>query len=243
MCAILNLILAAAYQGSLIGFLTNPSYEKQISTLEDITENNLEILYLPETRMYFASPNTRIDTKVSKISVCENTDACLERIAHERDAAIAVPPFYLFHRLDRFKSSDGRLTVFWFRENVITSSLHIYMTSGFPLKRKIDFYINQIRQAGIYAKWLRDVQHQINKNNPAINSDISNSSDDDNDDEGNEPELLTLDQLQGAFLILLTGLAISLLTFLIEIIVSKIPKKKISRGINANGNRFKNTTS
>lgn len=225
MCAVLNLVIAAIYQTSLISFLTNPTYEKQIDTVDEMFENDLEILYMPQTRLYFSSDNNdwRMEKIVSKMIPCPNAHICLHKIAHGRNATIATPSLFLNYDLNRLVAKDGRLLVYWFKENFVTYPVHVYMIKGFPLKSRINSLIVQIVQSGLQDKWEQDLQYLVNKKNSAINKDDPDDFDDDED----KPQLLTLDQLQGAFFILLTGLTISLIVFIAELIVFETTKKKV----------------
>lgn len=210
MCAVLNLILAAVYQTSLISFLTNPSYEKQVTTVKEMLQHNWEILSV-ESKIYFADVNDwSMKEIVSKVTICQDTQVCLHKVAYERNAALAITYLYLMYDIANLVEDGGRLMVYWFKESIITASVHMFMNKGFPLKHKIDFYIYQITQSGLAAKWIGDMNHHIKKKSSAI-TNLENNED--------EPELLTVDQLQGVFLILVVGLSVSLLSFIIEVIV------------------------
>lgn len=217
MCVILNLILATAYQSSLVSFLTKPSYEKQITTVEEILERDLEILFPSEIKSaIFTSWRAK-----EKILQCTDVHACLYEIAHGRKAAMIATSLYLLYNLADV-TNDGRLMVHWLTEAFKTIPVHVYTSKGFPLRNNIDFYIFQVMQSGLQHKWMQDLQYSIRKNNSAINIDVLGHSDEDLD----EPKLLNLDQLQGAFLILFIGLIITFGAFIVELIVYKKTKKQ-----------------
>lgn len=217
MCVFLNLIIGAVFQTTLISYIANPMHEKQITTLEEIFQNKLQILYMDQTRKYYSwdVDDWRMQRVLREMIECKNAYDCINDIANKRNASIAIPRLFLLYAMDQLTTKDGRLLVHWFKEDLISFPIQIYMTKGFPLAKIIDTYIYQSMQTGIMNKFQQDLQTKLNLKNKNINSKTSEYN-----------FQLNLEQLYGAFLILFIGIVIATLTFIAELIIHKRNMKR-----------------
>lgn len=80
------------------------------------------------------------------------------------------------------------------------------MPRGFPLKRTFNTIISQLLRGGIVNKWTSDYQAGVAKFKALADHD-------------NSEKQLTIDHLQGAFILLSYGLVFALISFVMELIV------------------------
>lgn len=223
LCAFLNLIISAVYQTSLISFLTDPAYDPEIKDVDEIFEKNLSFLYLPATKMYFAwdTDDWKMQRILKDMIICEDAFLCLANISKTRDYAMALPRLYLHYVSDKFKNKEGHKLIHWFKEDIMSYPIQMFMQKGFPLTRRVNSYITRIVQSGILEKWQQDLKYTIQ----VKDDDIANQNDD-------NPENLTLSHLQGAFIILCIGIGLSVVSFIGEVVyfdLKKYRKKTIDK--------------
>lgn len=215
MCAFFNLVMAAVYQTSLVSFLTDPIYEKEINKVEEMFNGKYTFLYIPVFKLYFNMDPTDWRTqKILKImEECPDTFECVRYISDKKNYTMPVPRLYLEFVSNNFINKDGHLTIHWFKDDMVSFPVQMYMVRGFPLQRRINGLIVRILQSGLQDKWIKDLKYVIKEK-------YENSTDNLGDNQA--PEILHLSQLQGAFYVLLLGLGSAVLIFLGEIILHKI---------------------
>lgn len=219
LCAFFNLVISSVYQTTLISFLTEPAFEKQISTIEEIFERRFNFFILPQTKIYFTGESTDwVATKLLETAApCDDAMDCIQKIGRDRNYTMASPRLFLMYVVNNFMSKQGRPLIDWFQEDVMSFPVQIYMTRGFPLRGRINSYVTQILQTGIQDKW----QDDLNFSQKERNGDLGENSSNNNDD----PVILTMDQLQGAFLVLGIGLGVALIVLVAELVYYKHKQK------------------
>lgn len=83
------LLLYTAHQSQLISILTNPLYDKQMKTLDDLFESKMEFGFFPNIAESYENSNNTKDQKILKeYKQCPLTVECVNRTAFKRDFAV-----------------------------------------------------------------------------------------------------------------------------------------------------------
>lgn len=83
------LLIFTAHQCQLISILTNPLYDKQITTLEEIMDSDLKFGFFPSLAEPYSDSSEEIHKKIVRDYVeCPVTVECVNRTAFQRDFAV-----------------------------------------------------------------------------------------------------------------------------------------------------------
>lgn len=213
---VFGLHFVAAYQAKLISVLLHPSYEKQMNTLDEILNSEMDWASLPTLKRFF---NNTDDWRVYKIieewKTHQNALEGLRRIAYERDFAFCVLEHNARYEILKLLGPDLQPLVYCM-PSYLTYPSEIYMTKGFPLRDHLDKLIYRIKATGLLVKWKNDISYTVKITNR------KNTGDD-------KSQKLTLSHLQGAFMVLGLGLGFSVLAIICEIIYIIVRYKKMRK--------------
>lgn len=213
---IFGLHFTIAYQAKLISVLTNTVYEKQMDTVDEMLNSNMPFLLIYTLKRYFANTD---DWRVKRISDnfqgCYDSDACLNRIAYQRNLAFFTLKVHMDFDTMKYVDSTGRPLIYCFDNYYLVYPAQMYLTKGFPLRDRIDQVIFRIRDSGLLLKWKSDVfwkwRHRFLNSIPLA-------------DNSNKP--LTIKHLLAVFFVAAVGYCFALLVFVIEILIFYINKRR-----------------
>ncbi|CAO1367623.1 unnamed protein product [Diamesa tonsa] len=110
---------------------------------------------------------------------------------------------------------NGNQRLFDLMDEKISFYAQSYPVSNiFPLKKELQFFVSVLRESGLRDYW---VQSEVHENNRDIKED--------------EIKVLNLNDMQLPFIILGSGLGLSLLVFIFELIVNNIKERRMNRVI------------
>lgn len=212
---IFGLHFVVAYQAKLIGVLLRPSYERQISSIEEVLKSGMEYEILPTHRRFYANTD---DWKVAKIvrewKSCHDSDACLKRVAYQRDFALCTLRAHADFESLQYRDSEGQPLVYCIP--YVTYPSELYMTKGYPLKDRIDKLIYKVRDSGLIFKWQRNIE-RVWFYKYRNTMDLT----------GPKEHVITMSHLQGAFVVLIFGLCVSCTIFCVEITYAYFFERKL----------------
>lgn len=220
MTALFGMIVASLYQSGLINVLTNPLYETQILTQEDILKSNLRIGGTPSYKELFIDRhsgeiNERFVTNTSFAN--RNVYDWLVRVASVKDTCTVSNKFYVMYVKSRgdkkICNKKGQDQLYVTRKNLIAYPVHMLTVKGFPLFEQFNKAIFQICMGGLTVKWIEEIKYEINRK---TKSPIKHDEDDD--------IMLTTEHLQGAFIVLIFGSICATVVFFLEWIIYKIKR-------------------
>lgn len=183
--------------------LIKPKYKRGITSLEDVINYNVTPLIRVMHYYVFKQIGTSlslamVDNAVllrSKHNVPHNT---LKFISENRNYCIfSYESIYNMYRTETVRRLDGKF--------LQAQQLNFIMRKGHPLYEKIDGFIMTMRESGFFIQWLREL-----KNMTSIykRKKIQNI-------------VLSSDNLDGVYLLLFIGEALSFIIFLLEILYKK----------------------
>lgn len=217
-----SLILTAVYQTYLIKYLVKPAYDTQIKTIEEVFKASIPFGYLHVSRLYFSrTSNDWIQQKLVRDAIiCYDADECLYNVAIARKYAFAVPRLYLMYTESKYRDHDGKSLLYAFKEDYVFYPIHMYTYKGFPLLNRINKLISNVQQTGIQAKWESDLKRMFSQKSESHHH-VNNQKE--------NVDVLTLEHLQGAFIVFALGIAFAMVAFLLELTVHRIQYRHIHR--------------
>lgn len=215
---VFGLHFVAAYQAKLISVLLNPSYEKQLNTLDEILTSGMDWASLPTLKRFFNNTDDwRVDKIIKEWKTQQSALEGLTRIAYDRDFAFCVLEHNARYEIFKFVGPDLE-TLVYCMPSYLSYPSEIYMTKGFPLRDHIDKLIYRIKATGLLVKWNNDISYIVKITN---RGNIG--------DDGSQK--LTLSHLQGAFMVLGIGLVFSVVAIVCEIIFVIVRYKRIRKKV------------
>lgn len=210
-----SLNLTAVYQTYLINYLVKPAYDTQIKTIEEVFKARIPFGYLHVSRLYFSKTSDDwIQQKLLRDAIiCYDADECLNKVAIARKYAFAVPRLYLMYTESKYRDHDGKSLLYAFKENLVSYPIHMYTYKGFPLLNRMNQLISNVQQTGIQAKWESDLKRMFSQKSDShhqVNDQYENAN------------VLTLEHLQGAFIVFALGTGFAMVAFLLELLVYRI---------------------
>lgn len=221
MWIIYSFYLCGAFQSSLVSKLTDPSHVKQISTLQDMFKARMNIGYLPIAAKYFEDNSSLVSRIVRKYGeVCDDAEECLNRVALQRDFALALPRLYLLYVSERYWDKSGKSLIYWFKANTVSYPVQMFVYKGFPLLKTLNKVISRINAGGFTMKWLEEAMMGYSSRWKVL---LVAATDDDGAD------ALTFQHMQGAFTILAIGLSLGTVSFIGEQLVFHLHQHTLRR--------------
>lgn len=210
-----GMFVCSVYQGSLIDVLTHPIYQHQITSLEEAIQSGLKIGGFQQYKDYFNDSNDMKIYNMFEIKTNSNVCEWLERVAKERDTVTLAGELhvrYLMASGDEVVVTNDLPKIYILKNAILPLTTSILMPRGFPLKNRIDRGIANLITNGITSRLTKSAIKTLEKYESKKRAIF----------EGKQVLSLTLDNLQGAFVLLLLGYSFASITFLLELIIRRV---------------------
>lgn len=226
--ATFNIFLSSFYQSNLINVLTHPVYQHQIDTLEGILQSNLRIGGLKSYRQFFNVSEDKNAIRIfnmyqSRHRTNDTAYNWLKTVANERNIATIASSFYVKYIMasgDQAVVENGFPKVYILKEIIMFYQTKIVMPKGYPLMRRIDQVIDRMTDGGLIGRWANNATIKLAKYESRKNTIFF---------EGNG-KVLTMDDLQGVFVLLLLGHCCGVVVFVIELMFHRFDgRRKLQR--------------
>lgn len=198
-------ILAAAYQSQLLSILTLPIYNHQISTLQELADSSLHIPYAGYAMDTYKESSVEVERRILAKAQIYSLPEFINYVETHVDSVAYVGSAVRCRynpKLDNI-NPDGSSKLYEIRQSVLKNYICMYTMRGYPLLEQINSNVIMFLENGLFYKWVRDTESR-----PYVKS-------------SNEHEKLGITHLKGIFGLWLTGLLLSILVFIIEILISK----------------------
>ncbi|PSN52151.1 Ionotropic receptor 485 [Blattella germanica] len=200
------LIINTAYQSALISFLADPGHDQPIKTIEELHKSGLNLM----SRFKFKNPKTKELAEINTYEMCNKGKQCFIRVAQNRDTALLDEEQNTFFLLRQFYDlGTKKFLITNIEESVYTLYFAIAVyTHGCLLYKRMEQLIHRLFCAGLLTKFSNELGliAKIQK------QEVLN----------NAPFVITMSHLQGSFYFLMSGLFVSIIVFLIEVMYHSI---------------------
>ena len=216
-CVFYCLLINTSYQSSLISVLTHPQFEPAIDTVEELLKSKMAHGFVPFLRHWLNETNDAESREILRNYVnCSTLQSCLKRVVYKQDLAVCGGELHLLclSYKKKYRISGGPKFV-PFKDEVATFLASMFFRSGSPFLENFDRIIYRVVESGMVQKFWEDLE--VFYRFGQIDEEGDEFDDENTDGHVSEAVVLTVDHLQGAFFLLLLGLAFSLTVFIIEL--------------------------
>ncbi|PSN56486.1 Ionotropic receptor 482 [Blattella germanica] len=200
------LIINTAYQSALLSFLADPGHDQPIKTIEELHRSGLHLM----SGYKFDGLAAKVVFKTNSYELCKDPIRCFTKIALNRDTALLDEEQYTYFKRSYFYDSrTKKYLITTIDESVYTMyfATAVY-THGCLLFKRMEQLVHRMWSAGLVIKDINKILMLTNiKNQKVLN---------------NDPYVISLSHLQGSLYFLASGLFVSIIVFLIEIMYHSI---------------------
>nr|XP_022900654.1 uncharacterized protein LOC111413780 [Onthophagus taurus] len=132
-------IINCTYQSLLISFLTKPTFDTQITNVDELLKSDLELGGFWSLRnVFYNTGNSQSDLVYKKWITCPLNEECVNRTAY-------------------YTESSGRLRLYQFKTLTIYFIWMVF-NKNFPLLDRFNEYLLRMTDSGLILKWDKDSQ-------------------------------------------------------------------------------------
>ncbi|XP_073943277.1 uncharacterized protein [Choristoneura fumiferana] len=205
-------LLLTAYQTKLIDVLTNPNFEHQISTVEELAASDLGCGGSEELKDLFENSTDSMDMYFSDKweNIIDIKEAMINVVVH-RNFSLLCSRLELAHItavMPELSDKFGNTKFYAFEVNVFTVPLEMVSLRGFPFLNKFSKTLELFRQYGVNDKVRKYFAGYTLTKKALLLNDL--------EAENSSREALSTESLQGGFLALVFGYVFGTTIFVIE---------------------------
>jgi hypothetical protein len=208
-----SLAMSTVFQAFLTTFLTNPGYEHQISSMDDLLNSDMTFLvYEGHITFYQDDSDWKSARILNDHKECQRYTCVdeMKNVARFRNSAVLWNKYLIdYYTLEGLVDDNtGRPLLCKVPDGtVLITSDVMYVPNGSLLLDKINGIISRVTEAGLYNQWYDILNNRLKVEAQAIR--IPSLADEYCD--------LNMTHMQSAFYFLLLGYILSLTSFLVEL--------------------------
>lgn len=214
------ILVASFYQSALITVLTEPKYEHQISSDEEVVESSLTIGGIRNFKAFFNISHSHramvIHNKYTYYTEDEGMEYWMKRVAKGEALTIQGEFFTKFYqklKLPELTNEDGSSKLYIIANDddvVIIDTYRFIFSKNFFLKTQINGVIEHLINGGFINLWAKYYVHYYQ-------GELTMDEYEQNYD--NHEVVLTMKHLEGAFTLILFGNFLGMCAFIIELLI------------------------
>ncbi|XP_066973634.1 ionotropic receptor 21a-like isoform X2 [Macrobrachium rosenbergii] len=208
-----GLLITVVYKSSLTAFLTIPLEQPPIDTLEQLTLSTLPAwgsTGITFKKMLQESPDPLVQSLADRYHPVSGTKEGIMLTAQKKYAMMENRQYLEYMIATNFTNKYGEETLHVMKECFLPFQIGMAIPKKAPYKPNFDRIIKKIIEAGLVRKWLKDI----------ITTSQRRGAETETDDRVGGA--LTLNNLQGAWLLFGSGILIAFLMFILENIVRSL---------------------
>nr|AQM73614.1 putative ionotropic receptor IR60a [Cydia nigricana] len=210
------ILFLTAYQTKLIDVLTNPSFEYQISTVEELVESGLQFGGSEELHDLFENSTDDIDNYFLDgwIDIADIKNA-LRDVAIHRNFSLMCSRLELAHVsaiIPELSDQYGNYMYYAFPTNVFTVPLETVSMKGFPFMKGFSSTLTDFRQYGVNKAVLGYFAGYLLRQRAELLDKLES--------EYSKRDALSIQTLQGGYFALILGTLCGTFVFIVEIILN-----------------------
>ncbi|KAH0809587.1 hypothetical protein GEV33_013204 [Tenebrio molitor] len=138
------LILHIIYETKFISLMERGLEEKQIKTMEELLDSDLEIQMKSSSVILFGESPTLRRFVEQGYHQCKTVVSCIEKVAYSRNASVFASASFISYIKNLFIGEDNLPLFYCFDSGVDISPIFIGMRKGFPLKDYVDTILKRL---------------------------------------------------------------------------------------------------
>ncbi|KAI2474161.1 Ionotropic receptor 60a.1 [Diabrotica virgifera virgifera] len=210
--SVLSIVLSSAYTSSILKYLKNPMKEHQVSKFAELTAYS-KWGGLSDYKQFFH--NKRVHDGYESLSPdIENVEYWLSRVGEDRDTWTLASETYVKYLIaidsNVTVDKDGQPKIYSFKKPANTYMLSIMLQRGNYFNPHFKLLIRKMFRFGIIDYHWKTYKNKILRSNVKYHRPLGH------------PKSLALNDIQGAFALLVFGYVCALLVIALELIYKKI---------------------
>lgn len=217
-----SMLWCTIYQTKLITVLTNPTYEKQMTDIDDLLNSKLKFGGNEYFRELFNNSLDEIEDHFFNNYLVLDVHEILNHLIQFRNVSILTSRLYLRYlsaKTLHYNDAHGEPLFYSLHTDVLSFPVEMVTVKGFALLEKFNNLLSRFKSTGLIQNFYKRFDSSTKRlaANLVINAGV---------DKEHEEESLSIIHLQGAFMVLLLGNILATIVFIIEKISFKINKNK-----------------
>ncbi|KAK4317452.1 hypothetical protein Pmani_011458 [Petrolisthes manimaculis] len=207
-----GLLLTVVYRSSLTAFLTIPLVQPPINTLQELVSSSLPAwgaTGLTFKKMLEENPDPMVQELALRYHPVGSAEEGIHLTAQRMYAMMENRQFLEYMIATNYTNKYGEETLHVMNECFLPFRIGMALPKKAPYKPNFDKIVSRVVEAGLVRKWFGDILFSSRKRGSG-------------DTQEREAGALSLDNLQGAWLVVGGGLFTSLVTFLLETLTAKV---------------------
>lgn len=217
-----SMLWCTIYQTKMITILTNPTYEKQMTEVEELLSSNLKFGGNEYFRELFNNSLDEIEDNFFENYLSLDIHEALDHVINFRNVSVLGSRLYLRHlgsKTFHFNDDRGEPMFFTLPTNVFSFPVEMVTVKGFVFLETFNNLLSRFKSSGLLNRMYRRFDYRTKRATAElIRKAVSGHK--------HGEEKLSIEHLQGAFIVLLLGSILATIVFIIEKIVFKINKNK-----------------
>jgi hypothetical protein len=207
-----SLATNTVFQAFFTSYEVDPGLRHQIDTVEEMLHAPIIYAISPALKCFFAD---EMLARLNPMILCEPV-SCLEQVATVYNTSLFMGRVPLAYNREGFLKKEDRHEVHAFREDSFQLHAVMMMQKGSPLLSRVNGILTRIVQAGLSDYWLRAIIEERRMKAGVLQLESLRDAYVD----------LNVSHLQGAFIFLSIGIALSLVAFFTEFAFGKLLLKR-----------------
>ncbi|XP_069191009.1 ionotropic receptor 93a-like [Procambarus clarkii] len=230
---VFGLIIGTVYRGNLTAFLMLPKYPPRAETLQQLVTAADRITMPPygaEFKHFFSKSDSKVFQRLAElINIVPSIEVGLRQAIENKQAHLENRRYQQLRIAETYTRPDGSSKLYIGRESVLPGQAAWPIPHDAPYKAVLDRCLMAVIEAGLYEKWSKDllIQAQMDsRTRKQQQREQQQTQENEETDSKSTIQSLTIIHLQGAFMLLVLGLAASGLTFAMEILLLCSTRKR-----------------
>jgi hypothetical protein len=209
-----SFFMGIIFQVSFTSFIVKPGYGKQIETFEDLIESRAIFAQDKMTKMLSEISSFRAHEKLKgPVEECLDQAACLRRYLTQDDVTTIAAQFQAQYMASLVRTTEKRRRLLCtINQNIASGGLVMILNRGHPLLDRFNKIIQHSFEGGLVTKYWTELTLNASLHNAANSADGSRSE--------SIYVAFTTSHLRVSFCVLCSGLLLSFIVFLAELLVT-----------------------
>ncbi|XP_042226120.1 glutamate receptor ionotropic, kainate 4-like [Homarus americanus] len=204
-----GLLITVVYRSSLTAFLTIPLSQDPINTLQQLVGSSLPAwgaTGLTFKKMLEENPDPMVQQLALRYQPVSGAEEGILLTAQRKYAMMENRQFLEYMIATNYTNKYGEETLHVMRECFLPFRIGMAMPKKAPYKPNFDKIVTRVVEAGLVRKWFSDILFMSRKRGSG-------------EAQESRSDALTIDNLQGAWLLLGLGWVVSLVMFVLEVVL------------------------
>ncbi|XP_069191348.1 ionotropic receptor 93a [Procambarus clarkii] len=215
---VFGLIIGTVYRGNLTAFLMLPKYPPRAETLQQLVTAADRITmqsFGADFKTFFSKSDSPVFQRLGQLlHIVPSVEIGQQQAIEKRQAHLDTRRYQQLKIAELFTRADGSAKLYIGRESVLLGQSAWPVLHDAPFGPNLDRCLMAVVEGGLYEKWSTDLLSEAQAKSRKRQQKAAGQE----PRSGSSLRALTTTHLQGAFMLLLLGLALAGLCFVLEVL-------------------------